>query len=379
MLFLVGDGNSEKSTFSYASNNILKTFKRLTYTTLDRLPTWFYLNKNDQIFSPGIFGLSLRNNELFNWADLIHIHWANHGMIDIKEIKKWDKQIVWTIRDMWPFTGGCHHSFNCEKYKLKCGSCPVLGSDVKKDLSSFVLRKKIKYLSVLPIKWVAISSWMKAQASSSQVLKKKQISVIFSGIDCKIFKVTSKKKSRLAFNFPLNKKIILVGAGNLRDKYKGFNYLINLLNKVKKDHLVVTFGSGALNKNEIPQRIINLGYIDNNKDLSTLYNSADVFLAPSVAEAFGKTFAEAQACGLQVVCFNKTGPEDIVEHLKTGYLAKFEDEKDLLKGLRFCLKMTLDSIYISTRSKSLFDINSTAKKYISLYKNCMRKGKISSK
>ena len=228
-------------------------------------------------------------------------------MINIKEIKKWDKQIVWTIRDMWPFTGGCHYSFNCEKYKLKCGSCPVLGSDATRDLSSFVLRKKIKYLSVLPIQWVAISSWMKAQASSSEVIKKKPISVIFSGIDCNIFKIVNKKKSRLAFNFPLSAKIILVGAGNLRHKYKGFKYLINSLNKVKKDYLVVTFGSGALKKNEIPQRIINLGYLDNNNDLSMLYNSADVFLAPSVAEAFGKTFAEAQACGLPVVCFKETG------------------------------------------------------------------------
>ena len=110
-----------------------------------------------------------------------------------------------------------------------------------------------------------------------------------------------------------------------------------------------------------------------------LYNSADVFLAPSVAEAFGKTFAEAQACGLPVVCFKETGPEDIVEHLKTGYLAKFKNEGDLLNGLMFCLKMTLDPKYISTRSKSLFDINSTAKKYISLYKNCMQEEKISSK
>ena len=300
-------------------------------------------------------------------------------MINIKEIKKWDKQIVWTIRDMWPFTGGCHYSFNCEKYKLKCGSCPVLGSDATRDLSSFVLRKKIKYLSVLPIQWVAISSWMKAQASSSEVIKKKPISVIFSGIDCNIFKIVNKKKSRLAFNFPLSAKIILVGAGNLRHKYKGFKYLINSLNKVKKDYLVVTFGSGALKKNEIPQRIINLGYLDNNNDLSMLYNSADVFLAPSVAEAFGKTFAEAQACGLPVVCFKETGPEDIVEHLKTGYLAKFKNEGDLLNGLMFCLKMTLDPKYISTRSKSLFDINSTAKKYISLYKNCMQEEKISSK
>ena len=268
---------------------------------------------------------------------------------------------------MWPFTGGCHHSFNCDKYRLNCGSCPVLASNRKQDLSSFVLRKKIKYLSVLPIQWVAISNWMRTRASSSAILKNKPISVIFSGIDCSVYKLNDKNKARVFFNLPSDKKIILIGAGNIRDEYKGFKYVLKSLNKIEKDYLVVTFGAGTIFEEEIPQKSINLGYIDNEKKLAKLYNSADVFLAPSIAEAFGKTFAEAQACGLPVICFDETGPADIIEHIRTGYLAEFKDQKDLLKGIQFCLNASFNRSYIGRRAKKLFDVDQIIKQYIKNY------------
>ena len=371
ILFLVDQGDPPSSVYAYTSNSIIKKTKRFLITILDTLPTWFYLKKKNQLFSPGLFGLTLRDTDFFEWAQVIHIHWANHGFIDMKEIKRWGKPVIWTMRDMWPFTGGCHHSFNCDKYKLNCGSCPVLGSDRKQDLSSLVLRKKIKYLSVLPIHWVAISNWMKTHASSSTVLKNKQISVIFSGIDCSVYKLNDKNKSRVFFNLPTDKKIILIGAGNIRDEYKGFQYVLKSLYKIEKDYLIVTFGAGKIFEKEIPQKYINLGYIGDEKKLAKLYNSADVFLAPSIAEAFGKTFAEAQACGLPVICFDETGPADIIEHVKTGYLAVFKDQNDLLKGIKFCLNASFNRAYISHRAKNLFNIQQIIKQYVSLYQKCI--------
>ena len=370
-LFLVGENSSELSTYSYTSNSPMKQFKRFFVTTLDHIPTWIYFSKQKQIFSPGLFGLSLRNTELFKWAKIIHIHWANHGFIDIKEIKLWNKPVVWTIRDMWPFTGGCHHSFDCEKYRSNCGSCPVLGSNKDPDLSSMVLKRKKENLSKLSIQWVAISNSLKNDALQSAVLKDKPISVIFSGIDCDTFNITNIKKARDYFTFPSTIKIILIGAGNIREKYKGFQYVINSLNKLDKNYLIVTFGAGKITQRGIPQKVINMGYISNDKELAQLYNCADIFLAPSIAEAFGKTFAEAQACGLPVVCFNETGPADIIEHLKSGYLAKFKDEKDLLKGLRFCLKTNFNRNYIGQRARKLFDVQQIIKQYITLYQKCI--------
>lgn len=374
VLYLVGENYSNQNIYFYTSNSIIRKLRRVIITTLDRVPTWIYLSRKEQLFSPGLVGLNLRHSKLLKWADIIHIHWANHGFIDIKEIGKWNKPVVWTIRDMWPFTGGCHYSFDCDKYKFNCGGCPVLCSDRKHDLSHLALRRKIKYLSTLSIHWVAISRWMKARAISSSVLKQKSISLIFSGIDCNTFKIVDNVKARDFFNFPYDTKIIIIGAVNLREECKGFQYVINTLNKIDKEYLVVTFGDGNIIQDEIPQKVINLGYINNGSDLANLYNSADIFLAPSKAEAFGKTFAEAQACGLPVVCFDETGPADIIEHLKTGYLASFKDEGDLLNGLLFCLTTTFNRNYISDRAKELFDIRTIAKQYIYVYGKTLSTG-----
>ena len=46
----------------------------------------------------------------FNQADVIHLHWINQGMLsltDIRRIIESGKPIVWTMHDMWPFTGIC--------------------------------------------------------------------------------------------------------------------------------------------------------------------------------------------------------------------------------------------------------------------------------
>ena len=73
---------------------------------------------------------------------------------------------------------------------------------------------------------------------------------------------------------------------------------------------------------------INLGNIDNQNKLSSLYSSADIMCVPSRLETFGQTASEALACGVPVVAFETTGLKDIVEHKKTGYLAKAYDSKD---------------------------------------------------
>ena len=39
------------------------------------------------------------------------------------------KPVVWTLHDTWPFTGGCHHSVDCEKFHSDCGGCPQLRND----------------------------------------------------------------------------------------------------------------------------------------------------------------------------------------------------------------------------------------------------------
>jgi glycosyltransferase involved in cell wall biosynthesis len=102
------------------------------------------------------------------------------------------------------------------------------------------------------------------------------------------------------------------------------------------------------------------------------YSAADVFAAPSTMEAFGKTLAEAQACGTPVVCFDATGPKDIVEHQVTGYKAQAFHAADLAKGIEWVLDQPMGRYELMRersreRAVEHFDSHVIAGQYRQLY------------
>lgn len=367
ILFLLNSNDKSKEVYSFA-DSAFNRLLRFAVTSLDRLPAWLYLNRQKQIFSPGLFGLSLLSHPLVQWADIIHLHWVNHGFIKISELRKFNKPIIWTMHDMWAFTGGCHHSFICEKFKSSCGKCPMLGSSAKKDLSYLILRNKQRLLPVDKIKWVTISSWMADSAAKSNLLKNESIKIIYSGIDERIFRPKDKLSSRKELELPSDKIIILLGADNLLSPYKGIQFSLDTLNLLDSDYIVVTFGNGRLLNDQLKQKVIHMGFIKDPQKLASLYSAADLFLATSVAEAFGMTVAEAQCCGIPVVAFDSLGPKDIIEHKISGYLAEMESISDLTAGVKYCLSAKFDYKRIRDRAVDLFSINNCSSKYIELYR-----------
>ena len=57
------------------------------------------------------------------------------------------------------------------------------------------------------------------------------------------------------------------------------------------------------------------------KELASYYQTADVFVFPSLWDTFGLVQIEAMACGTPVAAFRVQGPLDVVDHGVTGYLA----------------------------------------------------------
>jgi glycosyltransferase involved in cell wall biosynthesis len=365
-VFLLKSELDAKNVSSYHKQGVFYSIRRLISTFVDRSYVKKYKNRKDQIFSSGFHGLPLKNNRHLKWADVIHIHWANHGFIDIKEIAKWNKPVVWTLRDMWAFTGGCHQSFDCLGFEKNCGNCPVLSSANANDLSFKALTHKRNILTGLPIRWIAISSWLKDRAGKSKILNVKKIDVVFSGVDSTMFRIGNKAILRGKYNFSITDKIIVLGAGDFREEYKGFSYVIDVLNRMDSNIKILTFGSKGFDEGEIQQKSIHFGFISSDI-LEELYSLADVFFSPSIAEAFGKTFLEAQMCGCPVVCFDETGPADIIIHKETGYLAKFKDIDDLLVGLEYCLRTNFEASTIRNKAVSIFDISNIALDYIKIY------------
>ena len=74
---------------------------------LDRLPINFYKHRSPTYFSPNLVpfsGLVKRINAIN--PDIVHLHWVNKAMLSISDIAAIKAPIVWSLHNMWAFTGG---------------------------------------------------------------------------------------------------------------------------------------------------------------------------------------------------------------------------------------------------------------------------------
>ena len=125
-------------------NGAFGTFKTRVLNYADRVPKYIYPYRTQLAFSAGLSGFDLRKFDSFKSADIVHLHWVNSGFVSMKYLTSLGKPIVWTLRDMWPITGGCHYSLNCERYKNQCGKCPQLKSTRENDITRIVFNHKKK-------------------------------------------------------------------------------------------------------------------------------------------------------------------------------------------------------------------------------------------
>jgi len=83
------------------------------------------------------------------------------------------------------------------------------------------------------------------------------------------------------------------------------------------------------------------------KELAYYYANADVFVFPSKWETFGIVMIEAMACGTPVAAYPVTGPLDVVEIGKTGYLGE-----DLNYVISCCLTLDRKDVIIHSNKWS---------------------------
>ena len=90
-------------------------------------PVWFAEKCFDKLLN--LFGfqyyfIPLSSNKILKEAkeyrpDIIHLHNLHGGYFQTNLLPRLAKiaPIVWTFHDMFPITGHCAHSFECEKWK----------------------------------------------------------------------------------------------------------------------------------------------------------------------------------------------------------------------------------------------------------------------
>lgn len=309
--------------------------------------------------------------------DLIHLNWITGGFVRLESLAELSIPIVWTLHDMWAFTGGCHYAEECTRYEKACGACPILKSSQEHDMSRWIFSRKMKtYRKIKNLTVITPSHWLAGCVRRSPLLGSFPVEVIPNSLDTGAFFPEDKALARNHFGFTAGKKIILFGALDAtKNRLKGFAELYEALQLVpdKENIELAVFGSAKQETTSLPGFSVRyLGHIDDDGELRKLYSAADVMIVPSIQEVFGQTATESMACGTPVVAFGATGLLDIVDHKVNGYLAEPFKPEDLSRGILWCIENPERYSQLSAASvetvNSKFDMSKNVQRFISLYK-----------
>jgi glycosyltransferase involved in cell wall biosynthesis len=340
--------------------------------------------ENKILHSPAFFSsLDFKKIKEFN-PDVIHLHWICGGLVSIKDFKKLAKlnrPIVWTLHDMWAFCGAEHYVKNTRRYIRGYNKKNRPSFEKGFDLNKWTWKRKKRNWKSLDLKAVSPSKWLAKCAKRSYLFKSKRIRVIPNGIDTNIFKPIDKRLAREILNLPQNKKLVLFGAMDAtKDPRKGFNFareaMQNIFQKKENKEIeLVIFGSSKPEKEiDFGFGINYLGKISDETNLALIYSAVDVFVISSLEDNLPNTVMESLSCGNPCVGFNIGGISDMIDHKKSGYLAKRKNSNDLAHGIEWVLNNNnYEELCRNARKKVVenFDVKVIAKKYKKLYKEVL--------
>ncbi|WP_443936919.1 glycosyltransferase [Pedobacter sp. MW01-1-1] len=341
--------------YKFGQNKKIDTFSksliqrgRAVYNILSERYFAKWLSKSVKTpFSLQWFGRSIVHHPDVKSADLIHLHWVNHGFLTPKflaELDELEKPIVWTFHDSNAFTGGCHVRYGCEHFHNQCGECPILKYSGKNDISHKTWLRKQRAYGKMNFHIVAPSNWMADSVKFSSLLGTRSISVIPNTIETKIFKPYVKADAKKILKINPDKFVLMSGfMPSKNDKHKGTPYLIEaleILSKrkgIKRENIeLVIFGNKDNAEMPVfPFKTTFLGTISKDEHLAKCYSAADAFITPSLEDNLPNTVMESLACATPVVAFTTGGIPDMVSHLKNGYLAQYENAEDLANGIEW--------------------------------------------
>lgn len=352
---------------------------------IDEIPVKFYPKKNQTYFSVNylFFNQIIKKINQIN-PDIVHLHWICRGMLKISDLAKIKQPIVWSLHDMWAFTGGCHYDGTCGRYKENCGQCQVLGSHQKNDLSTRILKKKRQSFEMKNnLVIVGLSQWLATTAKESTLFKNKKVINLPNPIDTHLFKPFDKQHARQLWQLPQGKRLILFGAINATgDPRKGYKKLITALRKLQyKDVELVIFGSNRpKDQPNFSLKTRYVGHLHDDVSLVTLYSACDVMVVPSLQENLSNAIMESLSCGTPVVAFDIGGNGDMIKHQQNGYLAKPFDSNDLAHGIEWIIDNETRHKKISSFARKMvvntFDSKKVAKQYIKLYHETIAKSHV---
>ena len=329
--------------------------------TIEEIPAVVARHPQPRLFAPGMMGAISARRINASDADIINAHWTNFGYLSVGQIGRITKPFVWSLHDMWAFTGGLNYAPDDADARWRAGyrqdNRPPRerGWDIERWVSG---RKKRAWTR--PRHAITSSTWMANLVAGSSLLADWNAHVIPNAVDTNTYAPQPAQSARSRFGIdPRARVVVVVLPTHLDDPRKGFDLLRQALGHLGRasrqgsnvELAVVGHGKAPTDWPSGLPPAHWLGYLDDQGCIDA-YSAADLVVVPSRQDNSPQTATEALACGSPVVAFRTTGLPDFVAHHETGYLAHPEDPIDLAAGIEWVLEDAERRRTLSSRARA---------------------------
>lgn len=254
--------------------------------------------------------------------DVVHLQCVNGHFVNIYHLIEWLKRsglpVVLTLHADFMFTANCSSAFECDEWKTGCNKCPRLKDSTKswffnRSHESFERMRSAFDGFGSQMSVVSVSPWLMSRAQESLILGSFSHRTIMNGLDTKTFCPQDPGDLIKRHNID-GRRIVFHATAMFRDvpgDPKGGWYVLRLAKRMESlPVLFVVAGKNDI-KGSIPENVILLGEVRDQKLLARWYSLADVSLVVSEQETFSLPCAESLCCGTPVVGFLSGGPGSI--------------------------------------------------------------------
>ena len=319
--------------------------------------------------SPAVFGAISAKEINALGADIINPHWITNGLMSVRQIGRLQAPLVWSMYDMWPFSGTEHYQALAARYQHSYEPSTRPSDESGFDLDRWTWQRK-QHNWHSPMTMVPASRWLQDAVQSSSLMGSWPTRRIPHVINVDIHQPRSMSEARAYFNLPSDRKLIaFLATAGISDERKGWTYLreaVKGLRIEQPDVEVVIVGPKSATPPSLPVHW--LGELNNDDELNLAYCAADVIATPSIQDNMPLAAMEAHASGRAVVGFDVGGLPDIVEHGTTGYLSAAADAIKLMHSLNQALNRSPElGAAARLRAERLWSPKAVVAAYLDLY------------